>query len=322
MNTIITLNDIINAKKRISPYITHTPLIFSDNLSKILNCNIYIKPEMLQTTGSFKIRGASNKILSLSESELKKGIICNSSGNHGKACAYMGHKLGIKSIVIMSDTILQSKIDDIESLGGTAILAGGYYEDRLEILENMCKTYGYTHVHPYEDPLIMAGQGTCGLEILDDLPSVDTIIAPVGGGGLISGVSVAAKSVNTSITTIGVQPEVSAAYVASRRAGHPVEVGCPHTLGDALCQRNPGKNPYPVIERYVDILDDVSEDMIYNATKIFAKETHLLAEPSSCVGLALLLSHKYIPKNNENIVLIVTSGNWPIDGLGKIYANV
>lgn len=317
----LSCQDILDAQVRIAPYVNHTPLLKSEGLSKILACEAFIKPEMLQNTGSFKLRGAANKVLSLKKEERNRGIICNSSGNHGKACAYMGYKLGMKSVVILPDTVLRTKIEDIQNYGGEVILAGGFYEDRRKLLEEEAAKKGYTHVHPYEDYLIMAGQGTAGMEIMEDLPEVDTIIAPIGGGGLISGIATAAKTICSSVKIIGVQPELSAAYVASRRAGHPVEVGCPPTLGDALAQRFPGENPYPIIDELVDELYAVSEEAIADATRLVAKETHLIAEPSSCVGIAAILSGLYQPEKEEKVCFVLTAGNWDVEKLGMIYQN-
>ena len=182
---IVTLEDIEAAAERIGPYIRHTPLLRQEAMGKLLGCDAYLKPEMLQITGAFKLRGAMSKILSLSPQERAEGIITSSSGNHGQACAYAGEKLGIPVTVVLPEDTPRLKVDNARRMGARVILWDRLYVKRWEKVREEVEQHGYTIVHPYEDPLVMAGQGTIAMEVLEDLPFLDTIVVPVGGGGLI-----------------------------------------------------------------------------------------------------------------------------------------
>lgn len=274
---------------------------------------------MLQISGSFKIRGAANKILSMSEEERSRGIICASSGNHGIACALIGKMTGTKVTVILPEDAPQIKADRIFALGGTVIKGPRIYQERMKILEKETEKNGYVLVHPYEDYDIMAGQGTIGLEMLEDVPELDRIITPVGGGGLISGIAVAAKAINPDIKITGVQAKASEPYVQSFRAGHPVEVECYPTIADGLTGRRPGILPFPLICKYVDELVSVGEDDIREGVRQIAAGARLIAEPSSAVVAAALLSGACKVSEDENVGLVLTSGNWNIERIGKIF---
>lgn len=306
------------AYERISPYIRRTPMLREKTMDDRLNCRVWVKPEMLQISGAFKMRGALNKILSLTDEERKRGIICSSSGNHGKACALLGKKMGMKVVVVLPEDVPKVKIKDIERLGGEVILGPRLYDERWKMVREEVAEHGYTIVHAYEDYVVMAGQGTTGLEIMEDAPEIDTIIVPVGGGGLLSGVAVAAKTLKPSVKIVGVQAKASDAYVRSMKAGHPVEIDMEPTIADGLTGRKPGINPYPILEKYVDEWISVGEDDIREAVRLVAAEAKLIAEPSSSVGIAALLSGEYKAEPDENIAFVLTSGNWDIDRIGDI----
>lgn len=317
--TIISLQDIKDAAARIQPHIYRTPLLFENTLSEKLGCQVFLKPEMLQITNSFKLRGALNKMLQLSEENRKKGIICSSSGNHGKACAYLGKLTGTRIIVVLPEDTPAAKAEGIKELGGEVIYGPRLYQERWEMVRKEQEKHSYTLLHGYEDYDVMAGQGTLALEVLEDLPDIDTFIVPIGGGGLIAGLATAVKETNPHINVIGVQAKASDAYVKSRKAGHQVEAPCLPSLADGLSCRRPGINPYPIVEKYVDELLSVEEADIAMAVKMVAMESKLIAEPSSCVGIAALLGGEYQPKSDEKICFVMTSGNWDIDKLGELY---
>lgn len=316
----LTYSMIQDAAATIAPYLLPTQLICDHTLSTSYNCQVYYKPEMLQTTGSFKIRGAMNKILSLTDEEREKGILCSSSGNHGKACAYACKLLGgLPLTVVLPDDTPHAKADGITALGGQVLYGPRLYSERWKLVNEVQKEKGYTIVHGYEDYSVMAGQGTIAIEILFEEPDLDTIVVPVGGGGLIAGIAVAAKAIKPDIKIIGVQAKASDAYVESFRIGKPVEVPCFESIADGIGCRRPGKHPYPIIMEYVNDFVAVEEEDIVRATKLVAEHAKVIAEPTSCVGVAALLSGQIVPSRNEKIGFILTSGNWDIDKLGKIY---
>lgn len=318
-NENLTFAMIVDANNHIAPYLKHTQLLQDYTLGKAQNCQIYYKPEMLQTTGSFKIRGAINKILSLTDEERAKGIICSSSGNHGKSCAYIGKLLNIRVIVVLPDDTPHAKVMGITELGGEVIFGPRLYSERWQMVREETQKNGYTVVHGYEDYFVMAGQGTLAIEMLNDQPDLETIVVPVGGGGLISGIAVAAKSINSDIRIIGVQAKASDAYVESFKVGYPVEVPCFKSLADGIACRRPGDNPYPIIMEYVDELVSVEESDIKKATKLVAENTKVIAEPTACVGVAAMISGQISTHTDEKVGFVLTSGNWDIDRLGQIY---
>lgn len=318
-HTTVTIDMIREAAGRIGPHIIKTPLLREYALSESLGGEIYCKPEMLQRTGSFKIRGALNKILSLSPEEKSRGIICSSSGNHGKACAYIGREYGIKTVVVLPEDTPSEKVRDVRAFGGEVILGPRLYDDRWNMVREEQAKHDYTIVHAYEDYTVMAGQGTVGLEILEALPAIDTIVVPVGGGGLISGIATAVKTLSPDTKVIGVQTKASAGYAESFLAGHPVEVPCLPTLADGITCRRPGTNPFPIIMKYVDKFVTVGEEAIADAVRLTARNTKLIAEPTSCVGIAAVLEGQLKPEKSEKMCFVLTSGNWDIDVLGKIY---
>ncbi len=318
----LTIDDIKSAAIRIAPYVRRTPLLQEEALGKILGCDVYVKPEMLQITGAFKLRGAMSKILTLTPKELSKGIITSSSGNHGQACAYAGEKLGIHVTVVLPNDTPPLKVNNAKRMGAETILWDRSYDKRWEKVHEEVEKHGYTIVHPYEDFMVMAGQGTIALEILEDLKDVETIVVPIGGGGLISGISTAVKALKPSVRIVGVQAAASPAYAESRKAGKPVEVPANPTVADGISCRRPGKNTYPIIEKNVDEIVTVEENYILEATKLVAKETKLLAEPTSCVVVAAVLSKKIQLRADEKTAFVLTSGNWDIDLLGKIYNDI
>ena len=317
--TCVTLQDVKEAAERIKPYIVRTPLLKgSDGLDEALGCKTYLKCENLQKTGAFKLRGACSKFFSLTQEEKDAGIITSSSGNHGKACAYLGKLIGCKSVVVLPDDSPMAKQNGIRALGAEVILADRLYDKRWAHVREQVAEHGYTIIHAYEDYTVMAGQGTIALEILEDLPDVDTIIVPVGGGGLISGVATAAKAINPNIKIVGVQPKAADAYVKSRKAGEPVETECYPTIADGITARRPGTNPWPIIQELVDEMVSVSEEALHEAIRLVTWEAKLYAEPSSVSGVAAVLSKEYVPAPDEKVAFIVTSGNWDLDLYGKI----
>ena len=316
---ILTLEDIKKAKERISGYIRHTPLWEEERLEEFVGCKLYLKPENLQLTGAFKIRGALNTALSLSKEELERGIITSSSGNHAQACAYVGRLLGIHTTVVVPEDAPKVKINNARHMGAEVILWDRAYAKRWEKVYEEEKLHGYTPIHGYEDPRVMAGQGTIGLEILEDLKDVQTVVVPIGGGGLISGISTAIKESNPNVRVVGVQAAASCAYYVSRLNGKPTPFESKETLADGITCGSVGTNPYPIIKKYVDEIVVVEEDSIKQALKLIADKAKLIVEPTSAVVIAALLEKKFKVDKDEKVCALLTSGNYDIDKLGKIY---
>ena len=315
----LTLQDIKDAQVRIKPYIYRTPLLRIQDLDAVLGCEVYFKPEMLQVTGAFKARGAFNKVLSLTEEERKKGIIFSSSGNHAAACAYVGKMFGIKSYAVMPRDTPKEKVHNCEKRGGTVILWDRDYQSRVKKVADEIKEHGYTLVHGFDDYTVMAGQGTIGLEILEDQPKVKTVIVPIGGGGLISGIATAIKESDPSIRVVGVQAAASCGYYLSRLNGRPTRMTSQPSLADGIGCSYPTENPYPIIDKYVDEIVIVGEKSIAESVKLIGEYGHLVAEPTSAVVVAALLEGKIKVSPEEKVACVLTSGNYDIDLVGKFY---
>lgn len=317
--TTVTLEDILEARERIKPYVVKTPLLNIDKLDEKLGCEVYLKAEMLQKTGAFKARGAFNKVLTLTDEERKKGIIFSSSGNHAAACAYVGKKFGIDAYAVMPHDTPKAKIENCEKYGGHVILWERDYQSRVKKVADEIAEHGYTLVHGFDDYDVMAGQGTIGLEILEDCPEVQTVVVPIGGGGLMSGISTAIKETNPDIRVIGVQVAASCGYYLSRLNGRPTRMTSQPSLADGIGCSYPTENPYPIIAKNVDEIVIVSENHIAEAVKIIGEYAHLVAEPTSAVVIAALLEGKIKVSPDEKVACVLTSGNYDIDLVGKFY---
>jgi threonine dehydratase len=287
-------------------------------MDTILGCQAYLKPEMLQITGSFKPRGALNKILSLTLGEMKKGIVLTSSGNHAQACAFAGQILGIHTTVIIPEDAPAIKSENARAMGAEVIAWNRNYTERWKKVLEEAEERGYVIVHAYDDYDVMAGQGTIGLEIIEDLPEVDTVLVPISGGGLISGISTAIKMSKPDVRIIGVQAAASCAYYVSRQNGYPSTVTSRPTVADGLTCSRTSEMPYPIIEKYVDEIVIADEEDIKEALRVVAREAKLVAEPSACVGIAALMSGKVKTYSDEKVCAVLSGGNWDIDMIGKI----
>ena len=244
---MLTLDMVLDAQKALQGIARNTPLDPAPRLGP----NIYIKAENLQLTGAFKLRGAYNKIRSLSPEEAARGVIACSAGNHAQGIAYSATKLGIRSIICMPAGAPISKVEATKNYGADVVLVPGVYDDAAREADRLAKEHGYTFAHPFNDPYVMAGQGTIGLEILEQLPEVDQVVCPIGGGGLISGVAYAVKHLDPSIKRYGVQAAGSASMYESRRAGHPVMLESAATFADGSAVKQPGDTTFKLVEEYV-----------------------------------------------------------------------
>jgi threonine dehydratase len=316
--TSVTLQDIREAADRIRPYIRHTPLLRERKMDEVLGCQVYLKPEMLQVTGAFKLRGALSKILTLTPAEMQKGIITSSSGNHGQACAYIGQMLSIHVTVVIPEDAPSYKIENARAMGADVIVWDSKYVERIKKVREEAAEHGYVIVHPFEDYTVMAGQGTIGLEIMEDLPHVETVLVPIGGGGLISGISTALKESKSDVRVVGVQAAASCAYYASRQNGFPTTVTPRPTVADGLTCSRISEIPYPIIEKNVDEIVIAEEEDILEAVRLVARVAKLVAEPSSCVGIGALLAGRVKTRPDEKTCLVLTAGNLDIQKTGMI----
>lgn len=314
----LTVYDIRKARERIAPYILHTPLLRTEQLDKCCHGEIYLKAECLQNIGAFKIRGAMNKALLLTDVERKDGMIASSAGNHALGLAYAGNRLGVAVTLVLPENAPKIKVENTRNLGAKVIQYGIYSEERWQKVYELAEEKGYTVVHSFKDPQVMAGQGTIGLEILEDLPEVDTVIVPLGGGGLSSGIATAIKETNPHVRVIAVEPKNCAKYYESRNAGKLVTVELKDTIADGLKLNVPAQLPHNILTEYVDEIVPVQDEDIQKAISLIVTKAKLVPEPSAAVGIAALISGKIKTKKQEKICVVISGGNIDAGKLGSI----
>jgi threonine dehydratase len=320
---IVTLNDIREAQSRLRGVAVRTNLIPSHihDGDKKDNRQLFLKPENLQPIGSFKLRGAYNKVASLSKEERSRGVITYSSGNHAQGVAYAARALGVKAVIVMPQNAPAVKREATIALGAEIILVGPASSERQAKAEELAAQHGYVIVPPYNDEMIIAGQGTMGLEILEDLPEVETVIAPVGGGGMLSGIAAAIKLSKPSVKVIGAEPELAADAQASLRSGKIVQATAEQTtrtLADGLRTQSIGTINFEHIRRYVHDIVTVSEDEIRKAMELLATDPETLAEPSGAVAVAAFLFHRnQLPETKINVA-VISGGNVEAKMLAEI----
>ena len=319
MTAYPTINDIRDAQQRLKGLVKRTPILRAEKMDESAGCNVFLKPEMLQLTGAFKIRGALNKALSLPFEEIKNGIIATSSGNHAQGLAYAARRLGVKAILVLPVTSPKIKIENTKALGAEVILFDGDTAARWKRVHEIAREHNYAVVHAFEDPMVMAGQGTIGCEILEDLPQVDTVVVPMGGGGLISGISTAIKEINPNVRVIGAEPALTPKYYHSRINKERTSLPLKDTIADGLRISVPGENPYPIIEKYVDEIVLVDDEHIIEGMKMLAKDAKLIAEPAASIGLGALLAKSIEVRSDENVCLVLSGGNWDLDSLAQVW---
>ncbi|MFB4373544.1 threonine/serine dehydratase [Agrobacterium sp. CR_3] len=321
MNSFPTMQDILDARTRLKPHVRHTPLLRADKIGETVGCRLYLKPETLQITGAFKIRGALNKALSLSREEIANGIIATSSGNHAQGLAYAARMLGVRAILVLPVSTPKIKIENTKALGAEVILFDGDTAARWERVYEIASENHYAPIHAFEDPIVMAGQGTIGCEILDDLADVDTVIVPVGGGGLISGIATAIKETRPSARVIGAEPALTPKYFHSRINKKRTSLPLQNTIADGLRISVPGQNPYPIIEKYVDEIVLVDDHHIVEGMRALAKDAKLVAEPAAAITVGALLAGALDVQPEEKVCAVLSGGNWDLDDLAAVYVD-
>lgn len=310
-----TIADIYQAAKQLNGVVKKTKLVESPYFSELSGNDVYLKPENLQNTGSFKLRGAYNKISQLTDEEKSKGVITASAGNHAQGVAYAAQKLGIKAVICMPATTPILKVAATRAMGAEVVLHGDTFDDAFAKSKELQKEHGYVYVHPFDDVQVLAGQGTTALEILNDLKDVDAILVPIGGGGFASGVALASKAVNPDIKVIGVEPKGAPCMQRSFEKGKVCTLRSVDTVADGCAVKTPGKLTYEFCKKYLDEIITVSEYEIMSALLSLIEKHKLIAEGAGALSLAAL------PKLNfkgKKVVAIISGGNIDISTISAL----
>lgn len=311
--------NIMRAKYKLDGHIHRTPLTLSKTLSDITGSTVYLKLENLQKTGAFKVRGAWNRIAQMTETERARGVITASAGNHAQGVAMAAAQAGIASTIVMPVGAPEAKIAATQSYGSQVVLYGANYDEAYEHALQLAERSGAVFVHAFNDPHVIAGQGTIGIEIMDELPTVDAIIVPVGGGGLISGIGLAVKAVRPETRIVGVQPEAADSGYRSWRAGAMQSVDRPLSVADGLAVKRPGDIPLAWMKEVVDDFTTVSERQIRDAMFWLLQRNKLLVEGAGAAPLAALLKGD-LDLQGKRVVLVVSGGNVDFSKLADLYA--
>lgn len=312
---MLELSEIYRAAHVLKSVARHTDLIASPKINPL--GQIYLKPENLQYTGSFKLRGAYYMISQLSDEEKARGVIACSAGNHAQGVALGATRNGIKSLICLPAGAPISKVEATKSYGAEVCLVSGVYDDAYKKALELQAECGYTLVHPFDHPQVMAGQGTIGLEILEDMPDVDAVVVPIGGGGLISGVAFAIKSLKPNVKIYGVQAEGAPSMVKSLESGHILRLSDVSTIADGIAVKEPGVNTFDICQKYVDEVVTVSEDEIAAAILALIEQQKLVAEGAGAVSVAAAMFDK-IPIEGKKVVCVVSGGNIDVNFLNRV----
>ena len=314
-----SLQAIQAARERIGGYVEETPLLRLPALDAYLGCQVYAKCECMQITGSFKLRGVANMVLSLTPEEISRGFVAASSGNHGRGLAYIAKKLGVPVTIVMPDSAPKLKQEALRELGAEIVLCD--MAARFDVADRVCREKHATMVPPFNDERIMAGQGTAGLEIMEQQPDMDVVITPLAGGGLLSGVATAVKGVSPRTRVYGAEPAARARYSASIAAGHRVTVENHPSVADALASLTPGEKCYPYVLQNTNGVAVVEDRFLLQGMKLLLTQGKLLAEPSSCIGMGAVLQGLISVKPEENVCFLLSGGNVGLDQLNALIEN-
>ena len=315
----VTLQDIKNARETIIDIVKKTDILESVKLSSMTGANVFYKCENLQKTGSFKLRGACNKIANLTDKEKSNGVIASSAGNHAQGVALGAKMTGIKATIVMPATAPLAKVTATKGYGAEVVLNGLVYDDAYAKAIELQKETGATFLHPFDDEYVIAGQGTIGLEILEQLNgNVDTILCPIGGGGIIAGIAVAAKGINPNIKIVGVQTANIPSMHESMKNGEVTTAFKGTTIADGIAVKTPGNLTFDIIKELVDEVIVVEEEEIAQGMLFLMENQKVVAEGSGAVSTAALLSGKYVPQKDENVVCIISGGNVDVNTVYRV----
>lgn len=313
------MQEIYAARKRIAGLVNRTPLEYSQPLSVLTGAEVYLKLEMMRETRAFKIRGAVNFLMAMTPEERRRGVVAASGGSHAQGVAFAANRLGVPATIVMTERAPQNLVEICRGYGAEVVVEGQVYNDALKRAEAISRETGRRQVHSYDDPYIIAGQGTVGLEIMEDLPDPDAVFVPVGGGGLLGGVGCAVKSLSPSTTVLGVEPEQAAGMTRALEAGAIVHLDDPRSLADKLVTKAVGPLTLAGAQRYADGMVLVSEMAVAEAIRTFLGRVNLLVEGAGAAALAALQARQS-DWQGRKVVLILTGGNIDLSVLQRVLA--
>ena len=306
---MLTLKEFKEARGVLSGVIRNTSLVYSPAFSKTTGNQIYIKPENMQVTGAYKIRGAYYKISTLSDEEKARGLVTASAGNHAQGVAYAAQAAGVSATIVMPTTTPLVKVNNTKDYGAKVVLHGETFDDAAELAAKLSEEEGLTYVHPFNDPAIATGQGTISYEIFQDLPDVDVILVPIGGGGLATGVSTLAKLLNPNVTVIGVEPSGAASMKASLEAGHVVTLDRVETIADGVAVKTPGDQIFPYIQKNIDDIITIPDDELVDAFLDMMEKHKMIVENAGLLPIAAL---SHLKCRGKNVVPVLSGGNMDV----------
>jgi threonine dehydratase len=313
----VTIAEIFDARDRIGDHIHRTPLLSSKTLGRMSNTDLFLKAENLQKTGSYKVRGALNAVALLDADQRSRGVVTFSAGNHGQALAFAAARSGVQCTVFMAKSAVPEKVEAIRGYGAETKF-GADINHAFELMETFIRDRGATYVSPFADPAVIAGQGTVALEILEELPETEQIVVGIGGGGLASGVAIAAKALRPEIRVVGVEPEGSTAVSQGLDAGKVVRIAKNESIADGLCAPFSSDLTLGIIREFVDDVVTVSDQEIAKALNLILARTKLLAEPAGAAGVAALLTGKAAVPHGATTVAVLSGGNVAFDRLAAL----
>ena len=314
----VTLDDLLAARQRIRGLVRHTAVIPATNLSKVSGVNLWLKLETQQITGSFKERGAANKLLLMSIEEQRRGVVAASAGNHAQGLAINASRLGMEATIVMPEYTPIVKVSRTAGYGGNVVLHGGAYDEAAAYAHTLCEQQGKTFVHAFDDPAIIAGQGTAGLELLDDLPDLDAVVVPVGGGGLIAGIGVAVKALRPAIEVIGVQTDAYPSMIRALETGQRVAVPNARTIADGIAVGKAGEHTLALAKDVVDRIVDVPEAAIATAIVDLLEQERVVSEGAAAVVVAAVTAGKLNHLRGKNVCLVISGGNIDVNLMADI----
>ncbi len=313
----ISYQDIAVAHQRINAFIHQTPTLESTTFNQLVGAQVFFKAENMQRMGAFKFRGACNALLQFDEQQRKQGVVTFSSGNHAQAIALAARELGMRAVIVMPEDAPKIKVEATRGYGGEIILYNRYTEDREAIGHKLAEEQGLSLIPPYDHPHVMAGQGTCAKELIEETGDLDYLFVPLGGGGLLSGCALAAKSLSPQCTVIGVEPEAGNDGQRSFLSGSIIHIDTPQTIADGAQTQHLGQHTFPVIQKYVDAIHTVSDNELVAAMRFCASRMKTVIEPTGCLGIALAMQQS-IDIKGKRVGIIISGGNVDIKRFAQL----